>query len=112
MNARIVSIVAVAAVLWVAASPAAAANVGAGHAKAKEVCAACHGENGNSTTPDYPKLAGQHQDYLAKALRDYRSGLRKNPIMAGFAAGLSKQDINNVSAYYAAQPRVVFVKHD
>jgi cytochrome c553 len=76
----------------------------------KEVCAACHGENGLATTPDYPKLAGQHPDYLAKALRDYKSGLRKNPIMAGFAAGLSKQDIDNVAAYYGSQPRAVFAK--
>jgi len=90
---------------------AGAANLDAGKAKAKDVCATCHGENGNSPTPDYPKLAGQHPDYLAKALRDYKSGLRKNPIMAGFAAGLSKQDIENVAAYYAAQPPVLSAKH-
>lgn len=84
-----------------------AANVDAGRAKAKEVCAACHGENGNSGAPDYPKLAGQHRDYLAKALRDYKSGQRKNPIMAGFAAALSKDDIDNVAAFYASQPAVL-----
>ena len=112
MIARTISIIAVAAVLGAGASPVAAADVEAGHTKAKDVCAACHGENGNSATPDYPKLAGQHRDYLAKALRDYKSGLRKNPIMAGFAAGLSKQDIDNVAAYYAAQPRVLSVRHD
>ena len=84
-----------------------AADVNAGHAKVKEVCAACHGENGKSVSPDYPKLAGQHPDYLAKALRDYKSGLRKNPIMAGFAAGLSKQDIDNVAAYYGSLPAAV-----
>ncbi len=67
-------------------APAQAANLAAGQAKAKEVCAACHGADGNSQLPDYPKLAGQHSDYLAKALRDYKSGARKNPIMAGFAA--------------------------
>jgi cytochrome c553 len=93
-----------ASALVVCAQCAAAADLQAGSAKVKEVCAACHGQDGNSATPDYPKLAGQHPDYLAKALRDYKSGLRKNPIMAGFAAGLSKQDIANVSAYYAAQP--------
>jgi cytochrome c553 len=93
-----------------AASAAAAADLTAGKAKAKEVCAACHGEDGNSATPDYPKLAGQHQDYLAKALRDYKSGLRKNPIMAGFASGLSRQDIENLAAYYASLPRAVTAK--
>ena len=61
--------------------------------------------DGNSPTPDYPKLAGQYPDYLAKALRDYKSGARKNPIMAGFAAALTKKDIDNLAAYYASQPR-------
>jgi cytochrome c553 len=93
-----------------ATTAAQGANLEAGRAKAKEVCAACHGENGNSAAPDYPRLAGQHADYLAKALRDYKSGMRKNPIMAGFAAGLSKQDIDNVSAYYSAQPAVLSFK--
>jgi cytochrome c553 len=91
----------------VVAVPAAAADANAGAAKAKEVCAACHGMDGNSQQPDYPKLGGQHADYLAKALRDYKSGARKNPIMAGFAAGLTRQDIDNLAAYYAQQPRVV-----
>ena len=52
--------------------------------------------DGNSTVADYPKIGGQYPDYLAKALRDYKSGARKNPIMAGFAGTLSKQDIDNV----------------
>jgi cytochrome c553 len=106
---RVAALIAVAAML--AMPSAQAADLNAGKAKAKEVCASCHGENGNSPTPDYPKLGGQHQDYLAKALRDYKSGLRKNPIMAGFAAGLSKQDIDNLAAYYAAQPRVVAARN-
>jgi cytochrome c553 len=110
MTARAFLFAAAACALGVA-SAANAASVDAGKAKAKEVCAACHGEDGNSATPDYPRLAGQHPDYLAKALRDYKSGSRKNPIMAGFAAALSKQDIDNLSAYYAAQPRVLSVKH-
>ena len=54
---------------------------------------------------DYPKLGGQYPDYLAKALRDYKSGARKNPIMAGFAGALTAKDIENLSAYYASQPR-------
>ena len=88
-----------------------AADLGAGATKAKEVCQACHGLDGNSQTPDYPKLGGQRGDYLAKALRDYKSGARKNPIMAGFAGTLSPKDIENVAAYYASQPPVLVVKH-
>jgi cytochrome c553 len=60
-----------------------AADLAAGKAKAAEVCQACHGIDGNSPTADFPKIGGQYPDYLAKALRDYKSGLRKNPIMAG-----------------------------
>ena len=93
-----------------AASGASAANLAAGKAKAAEVCAACHGADGNSPSPDFPKLAGQHPDYLAKALRDYQSGARKNPIMQGFAAALTKDDIANLAAYYSAQPAVLFAR--
>ena len=88
-----------------------AGDPGAGAAKAKEICQACHGLDGNSQVPDYPKLGGQRQDYLAKALRDYKSGLRKNPIMAGMAAPLSAADIDNLAAYYASQRPVLTVKH-
>ncbi|MGE5170581.1 MAG: c-type cytochrome [Rudaea sp.] len=90
---------------------AGAADLAAGQAKVKEVCQACHGLDGNSPTPDYPKLGGQYRDYLEKALRDYKSGARKNPIMAGFAATLSAKDIQNVAAYFASQPAVVVTKY-
>jgi len=86
---------------------AAAADLAAGQAKAKEICQACHGLDGNSATADYPKLAGQYPDYLAKALRDYQAGRRKNPIMGGMAAPLTPKDIDNLAAYYAAQPAVL-----
>ena len=99
-----------AAALVMAAVPAFAADTAAGQAKAKEVCQACHGLDGNSATADYPKLAGQYEDYLAKALRDYKSGARKNPIMAGFAAALTPKDIDNVAAYYSSQPPVLAPK--
>ena len=92
-------------------STGSAADLAAGKAKATEICAACHGADGNSAAADFPKLGGQHPDYLAKALRDYKSGQRKNAIMAGFAQGLSPQDIENLSAYYGAQPATVSVKH-
>ena len=80
-----------------------AADVEAGKKKAAEVCAACHGVDGNSATPDFPRIAGQHADYLRKAIRDYKTGARKDPIMAGFANQLSAQDIENVTAYFAVQ---------
>jgi cytochrome c553 len=80
-----------------------AADLEAGKKKAAEVCAACHGPDGNSATADFPRIAGQYADYLAKALRDYKSGARKDPVMSGFAAPLTRQDIENLSAYYAAQ---------
>jgi cytochrome c553 len=97
--------------LLLGATPVGAADRAAGEAKVKEVCQACHGLDGNSPTPDYPRLGGQRQDCLAKALRDYKSGARKNPIMAGFAGTLSANDIENLAAHYAAQPPVLVVKH-
>ena len=109
MNTTRISIL-LAAVVALACSPALAADLAAGQAKVKEVCQACHGLDGNSQSPDYPRLGGQHADYLAKALRDYKSGARKNPIMNGFAATLSDQDIDNVTAYFAAQPPAVYTK--
>ena len=99
------------AALAVLAAPADARDPAAGAAKAKEVCAACHGMDGNSPTPDYPKIGGQYEDYLAKALRDYKSGARKNAIMAGFAGALTKQDIANLAAHYASQPRAVSARY-
>lgn len=95
------------AVLLLAASMATAATTGdveAGKSKS-QACAACHGPTGNeSVDPTYPRIAGQYADYLAKALRDYKSGARKNAIMAGFATTLSEQDIADLSSYFAAQP--------
>lgn len=80
-----------------------AADLEAGKKKAAEVCAACHGPDGNSPNPAFPKLNGQHASYLSKTLIEYKSGERKDPVMAGMAAGLSKEDIENVSAYFASQ---------
>ena len=100
-----------AAIVLGCSAGASAADLQAGAGKAKEICQACHGLDGNSTVPDYPKLGGQRPDYLAKALRDYKSGQRKNAIMAGFAGALSAADIENLAAYYGAQPPVLIVKH-
>jgi len=70
-----------------------------------ELCVACHGTNGRGTTPLFPNLAGQHAVYLSKALRAYRSGERSGNIMlATMTATLSDQDIEDIAAYYAAQP--------
>jgi len=90
---------------------AAAADVAAGAAKAKEICSACHGADGNSTDVNNPRLAGQHPDYLAKALRDYKSGERNNAIMKGFAATLSKADIENLAAYFSSQKSSLSAKY-
>jgi cytochrome c553 len=99
------TIVSVAAAAALASPAALAADIVAGKKKVQEVCAACHGvDGGTPTTPDYPKLAGQYPDYLAKALRDYKSGRRKNAIMAGMAQGLTDNDIENVSEYFYVQP--------
>ena len=82
----------------------AAGNAASGKAKAAEVCVACHGADGaKPSTPDQPILAGQHYDYLVRALTDYKTGARTNPIMKGFAATLSKQDIENLAAWFASQ---------
>ena len=94
-----------AAAALLAAGTAHAANLDAGKAKAQEVCQACHGMDGMSAAnAEYPKLAGQHRDYLEKALRDYKSGARKNPIMGAMAQPLTAKDIENMAAYYASQP--------
>lgn len=81
----------------------AAANIEAGKKKAAEVCAACHGPDGNSPAPAFPKIGGQHASYLERTLHEYKSGTRKDPVMAGMAAALSKEDIENLSAYFASQ---------
>ena len=83
------------------AAPAFAADVAAGKAKSA-MCSACHGAAGISAVPMYPNLAGQKEAYLAKQLKDFKSGARKDPIMAPMAMGLSDADIANISAYFAS----------
>jgi len=71
--------------------------------KLSQTCVACHGSDGKTpSVPGYPKLAGQYAEYLEKALTDYKTGERKNAIMAGMAQPLSKTDIQNLAAYYAS----------
>lgn len=69
-----------------------------------KVCAACHGADGNSTSPVNPVLAGQHADYIVKQLVDFKGNNdRKNPVMLGMASPLSPQDMKNLGAYFEAQ---------
>lgn len=78
-------------------------DAGAGKTKSA-ACAACHGADGNSMSPDFPKLAGQHAGYIAKQLADFKAGSsRSNPIMAGMVAALSEQDMADLGAYFASQ---------
>ncbi|PWK83895.1 c-type cytochrome [Fulvimonas soli] len=91
-----------------AAAPAAetaAAKPGdaaAGQGKAA-ACGACHGMDGNSSDPQYPKLAGQHESYIVRQLTDFKSGKRQNPIMLGMATPLSEQDMHDIGAYFASK---------
>jgi cytochrome c553 len=95
-----------AAALCLMVGAAHAGNPEAGKEKSR-TCAACHGADGNSATGDFPRLAGQHPDYIVKTLRDYKSGKRKNPIMAPQAANLSVRDMEDLAAFYSAQPGLV-----
>lgn len=90
----------------VAATPAKIAkpDLVKGEATFAAVCASCHGADGNSGTPAYPKLAQQHPEYLLKQLQEFKSGKRKNAIMQGFAATMSDDDMKNV-AYWAASKK-------
>ena len=75
-----------------------------GEALFTAVCAACHGADGNSGTPANPKLSQQHPEYLVKQLQEFKSGKRKNAIMAGFAGALSEEDMKNI-AYWAGSKK-------
>ncbi len=77
-------------------------DITAGQAKAA-VCGACHGIDGNSSNPQYPKLAGQGEAYIAHQLASFKAGKRQNPIMLGMATPLSPQDMQNVGAYFATK---------
>ena len=94
------------AVATLASVPAQAGDAAKGKEKAT-VCGACHGPDGNSPTPDFPRLAGQQEDYLVKALQDYKTGKRKNPIMAAQVENLSKADMADVAAWFSSQEGLV-----
>jgi len=79
-----------------------AADTAAGKTKAVG-CAGCHGLNGSSNNPMYPNVAGQKEPYLIKAMKDYRDGKRKDPMMEGMAKTLTDADIADLAAFYASQ---------
>jgi cytochrome c553 len=85
------------------AAPAAKVDLAKGEATYNAVCAACHGPDGNSGVPAYPKLSQQHPDYLVKQLQEFKSGKRANAIMMGMVAALSDEDMKNISAWLSAQ---------
>ena len=94
--------------LWLAALLAAPAlaqegDADAGREKAA-LCSACHGPNGISANPLWPNLAGQHEAYLAKQIRDFRDGVREDISMQPFVEQLSDQDIADLAAFYASLP--------
>ena len=86
----------------VPSEPFTTGKAASGEAKAA-LCTACHGPNGNSVNPEWPRLAGQSAVYIAEQLKLFRSGVRNNPIMKPLAASLSDQDINDLAVYYQAQ---------
>src|SRR3954462_15602045 len=71
---------------------------------ANQICAACHGFDGNSPLPSNPSIAGQHAEYLLKQLSEFKSGMRKNPIMTPMAATLSVEDMRDLAGYYSSLP--------
>src|SRR5882672_557644 len=105
-HARVAIICCSAAIVVAAAQAAAAADVKAGRQKALQ-CQTCHGLDGQAKLPDAPNLAGQGQIYLAKALKDYRSGARQNEMMSLVARNLKDDEIADFAAYYAAIPVTV-----
>lgn len=100
----IVTGLAAAALLTAASTPAQRlpGDPAAGREKA-QACIACHGEDGNSQNPEWPRIGGQYADYLYHSLRAYKSGERQNAVMAGQVANLSDEDMADLASYYAIQ---------
>ena len=102
MTKSILTLLLTSTMLVSAQSVIAAGDAAAGKEKSA-VCAACHGEGGHSEIPFNPTLAGQYADYIIRALKDYKSGDRQNAIMAGMAAPLTEQDMEDLAAYFSSQ---------
>jgi len=84
----------------------AAGNAADGKAKSA-TCSACHGMDGNSMVPTFPKLAGQHASYIEKQLANFKAGDRKDPTMSGMAAALSEQDMADLAAYFSSNTAAI-----
>jgi len=91
------------ALAWLVSSSALAGDAAAGKSKAAS-CIGCHGMTGVSNNPLWPNLAGQHEDYLVKQLKDFKSGARKDPNMNALAAPLSDTDMADIAAFFSSQP--------
>ena len=118
MNKTLTSLAVAALSLAFASSAFAGGDPVRGKAKAEQVCTACHATGGDwnkPLQPEYPKLAGQHADYLVTALTEYKQGDksmigRKNPIMAGQAAALTATEIQDLAAFFAGLQGPLHVK--
>jgi cytochrome c553 len=97
---RRLTLIIIATSFGIAGTAQAAGDAAAGKTKAA-MCAACHGEKGEGIAPN-PPLAGKPEAEQVKALKDFKSGARANPIMSGMAATLSDQDMENLAAYYSS----------
>jgi cytochrome c553 len=78
-------------------------TVGTPPPKVAQLCVACHGTDGVGIMGDYPTLAGQHADYLARALQEYKKGDRKNPVMPSFMTGVTDAEVQEIADYYSRQ---------
>ena len=99
---RTLLIIAAAAGVAFGQAATAAGDAAAGKEKAAQ-CQQCHGPDGNTPTPQFPKIGGQHAKYIVQTLEDYKTGARQDPVMAAFATALSKQDREDLAAWYASQ---------
>jgi len=88
-----------------------AGDAAAGKTKSA-TCAACHGADGNSSVPTFPKLAGQHASYIEKQLANFKAQERKDPTMNGMAAPLSEQDMADLAAYFSSKTVSIGVPSD
>ncbi len=101
----------IAALAMLSAVPAVAGDAEAGKQKAT-LCLTCHGEGNTVQGVGTPIISGQYEDYLIHAMKSYRSGARNNPVMAGFSASLSDQDIEDLAAYYSQMESQLFTPNE
>lgn len=90
-----------ASILFISGTALAASGDAEAGRKKSQPCQACHGQNGISVSPDFPNLAGQQEDYIVHALKHYKNGKRKNPIMQGQVANLTEKDMLDLAAHFS-----------